>query len=118
MTTLKRSNSPIFWLLFGAGGMLAALLGPALVFITLTAPHGWVFPADLLSYGRMQAFAQHWLGAALLFFVVSLFAWHAVHRILCSLHDVGIHKTFGVKLACYGIAFAVTVVSAWAVLAV
>jgi fumarate reductase subunit D len=33
-TTLKRSNAPIFWALFGAGGMLSALLGPMLVFIT------------------------------------------------------------------------------------
>jgi fumarate reductase subunit D len=35
-----------------------------------------------------------------------------VHRILCSLHDVGIHKTLGVKLVCYGCAMAITVVSA------
>ncbi|MEI6722867.1 MAG: fumarate reductase subunit D, partial [Betaproteobacteria bacterium] len=31
---MKRSNAPIFWSLFGAGGMLSALTGPALVFIT------------------------------------------------------------------------------------
>ena len=28
---MKRSNAPIFWSLFGAGGMLSALIGPALV---------------------------------------------------------------------------------------
>jgi len=115
--TFQRSHSPVFWLLFGAGGMLAALLGPALVFITLTAPHGWLFSADLLSYPRILGLAQHWLGKALLLAVVSLFAWHAVHRILCSLHDIGIHKTFAVKLGCYGVAFALTVVSGWALLA-
>ena len=31
---MRRSNAPVFWLLFGAGGMLCALLGPVLVFIT------------------------------------------------------------------------------------
>jgi fumarate reductase subunit D len=34
MKTRKRSNAPIFWGLFGAGGMIAALVGPMLVFIT------------------------------------------------------------------------------------
>ena len=38
---MKRSNAPIFWLLFGAGGMLSALLGTALVYITgFAAPLG------------------------------------------------------------------------------
>ena len=38
---MKRSIAPVFWLLFGAGGMLAALAGPALVLITgLAAPTG------------------------------------------------------------------------------
>lgn len=113
----KRSHSPIFWLLFGAGGMLAALLGPALSFITLAAPNGWLFGSGLLAYPRVLALAQHALPALVLWAVASLFAWHAVHRILCSLHDVGIHKTFGVKLVCYGVAMAITVVSASALLA-
>ncbi|MBN8494323.1 MAG: fumarate reductase subunit D, partial [Burkholderiales bacterium] len=30
---MKRSHEPLAWLLFGAGGMLAALLAPALVLI-------------------------------------------------------------------------------------
>ena len=29
---LKRSNAPIFWALFGGGGMLSALLGPCLLY--------------------------------------------------------------------------------------
>ena len=31
---MRRSNAPIFWSLFGAGGVLSALIGPMLVFIT------------------------------------------------------------------------------------
>ena len=39
---MRRSNAPVFWLLFGAGGMLSALLGAALVSITgIAAPLGW-----------------------------------------------------------------------------
>lgn len=113
-----RSHAPVFWLLFGAGGMLAALLGPGLVLVTLLAPQGWGLSADLFDYPRMLAFGQHWFAKGLLFAVVSLFAWHAVHRILCTLHDFGIHKTFGVKVACYGIALSITGVAAYALLAI
>ena len=63
---MKRSNEPIFWALFGAGGMLAALIGPALVFITgIAVPHGLIFAPDTMSYANMHAFAQNWLGKAL-----------------------------------------------------
>ena len=45
---MKRSNAPIFWLLFGAGGMLSALFGTALVFITgIAVPLGWPLRPDL-----------------------------------------------------------------------
>jgi len=118
-TARKRSNAPVFWLLFGAGGMLSALLGTALVFVTgLAVPLGWPLPADLLAYPRMLALAQHGLGKALLFVVVSLFAWHAVHRIFHSLHDVGIHAGTLAKLLCYGTALAVTIVAAASLLAI
>ncbi|MBC5766020.1 fumarate reductase subunit FrdD [Ramlibacter albus] len=116
---MKRSHSPIFWLLFGAGGMLAALLGPALVYVTgVEAGGGLVVSPRAMDYATVHAFAHNWLGKGFLFFVVSLFAWHAVHRILCSLHDVGIHKTLPVKFGCYGVAAAVTAVSAYALLQV
>jgi len=110
---MKRSNAPIFWLLFGAGGMLSALLGTALVFVTgLAAPLGIVVGADWMSYPRALAFAQHWLGKAFLFVVIALFAWHAVHRIFHSLHDVGVHAGTSAKLVCYGAAAVLTVVAA------
>jgi fumarate reductase subunit D len=110
---VKRSNAPVFWLLFGAGGMLSALLGAGLVFITgLAVPLGWPLPADLLSYPRMLALAQHPLGKAFLFAIVALFAWHAAHRILHSLHDVGIPLSMTAKVVCYWSALAVTVLAA------
>ncbi len=116
----KRSHAPIFWLLFGAGGMLAALLGPMLVFITgIAAPLGWP-PAgdDLLAYSRVLALAQHVAGKGFLFAVIALFAWHAAHRLLHSLHDLGVRKSAAAKLACYGAALGVTLVAAAALLAV
>jgi fumarate reductase subunit D len=110
---MKRSNAPVFWLLFGAGGMLSALFGSALVFLTgIAAPLGWPFGAQLMSYPRMLAFSQHWIGKGFIFAVVMLFAWHAVHRIYHSLHDFGVPTGMVAKLACYGAALAITLLAA------
>jgi len=109
---MKRSNAPIFWGLFGAGGMLSALLGPMLVFITgIAVPLGLLLPRDLMSYPRMLVFAQHWAGKGFLFAVIALFIWHAAHRIFHSLHDVGIHTGTLARLLCYGGALAVTLLA-------
>jgi fumarate reductase subunit D len=119
VAAMKRSNAPVFWLLFGAGGMLSALLGTALVFITgLAAPLGWPMANGVTSYTRMFAFSQHWIGKGFLFAVVSLFAWHAVHRIFHSLHDVGIPNGTVAKLLCYGTAMALTLVAAASLLSI
>jgi len=116
---MKRSNAPIFWLLFGAGGMLSALLGTALVLITgIAGPLGWPAASPLLSYPHMLAFAHNAVGKAFLFVVIALFAWHAAHRLLCSVHDFGIHKGLLAKLIGYGSAMAVTLFAAWSLLGI
>ncbi len=110
---MKRSNAPLFWLPFGAGGMLAALTGTMLVFITgIAVPLGWTLRAELMSYPHVLALAQHGWARGLLLAVIALFAWHAVHRIFHSLHDLGIHSGATAKLVCYGGAFALTVITA------
>jgi fumarate reductase subunit D len=115
----KRSNAPIFWALFGAGGMLSALFGPMLVLITgILVPLNLVLPGELMSYPRTLAFAQNWAAKAFLFIVVATFAWHAAHRIKVTLHDVGIHPGPVAKLACYGSALVVTVIAGWSLLAI
>lgn len=116
---MKRSNAPIFWALFGAGGMLSALAGPVLVFITgIAVPLGFLLPGDLMSYPHMLGFARHIVGKVFILAVIVLFLWHAAHRIFKSLHDVGIHPSPGSKLACYGSAMVGSVVAVYAVVAV
>jgi fumarate reductase subunit D len=115
---MRRSNAPIFWSLFGAGGVLSALIGPMLVFITgIAVPLGLGLPRDLMSYPRMLMFAQHWAGKMFLFAVIALFLWHGMHRIFHNLHDFGIKTGTGAKLVCYGLALLGTAVSAYALLA-
>ncbi len=114
---MKRSNAPIFWLLFGAGGMLSALLGTMLVFITgIAVPLGWPLRSDSMDYPRMLALAQNWLGKGFLFVVIALFAWHAVHRIYHSLHDLGVPTGALAKAVCYGSALLLTLLAAGALL--
>ncbi|MDR2787727.1 MAG: fumarate reductase subunit FrdD [Candidatus Accumulibacter sp.] len=119
MKTRKRSNAPIFWGLFGAGGMMAALFGPVMVFITgIAVPLGLLLPADTMSYPKMLAFAQSFIGKGFIFVAVFLFIWHAGHRIFHSLHEVGIHGGLVAKLSTYGLAAIVTVISGVALLGI
>jgi fumarate reductase subunit D len=116
---MKRSNAPIFWSLFGAGGIVSALIGPMLVFITgIAVPTGLLLPRDLMDYPRMLGFAQHWSGKGFAFVVISLFLWHGAHRIFHSLHDFGIRTGTAAKLICYGVALIGTLVAGYALLAV
>jgi len=48
--------------------------------------------------------------------VIAVFAWHAVHRIFHSLHDLGMPTGTFAKLVCYGGALVVTIACAVSVL--
>jgi len=116
---MKRSNKPIFWSLFGAGGMLSALIGSMLVFITgIAVPAGLTLPADPMSYGRVLAFAQNPAGKLAIFVVISLFLFHGCHRLYHSLHDVGVHVGPGIKASFHGFAAAGTLFAAYLLIAV
>jgi len=105
----KRSISPIFWLLFGAGGMVSALFGPALILITgLLAPTGTGLPESFESYGHALAFAQNPLGKLILLAVISLFFWHGAERLFLTLKDMKAGPLLVLKLGTYGVAALVT----------
>lgn len=102
---MKRSNEPLFWALFGAGGMLSALLGPVLILVTgILLPLGWLLPRDTMDHGRMLAFVQHPAGGAFVLALVSLFLFHGCHRLLHSLHDLGFQRGRRAGWAFYGFA--------------
>lgn len=110
---MKRSNKPIFWSLFGAGGTLSALIGPMLVLITgILVPLSLVLPRSTMSYDRMLALARNGFGKLALLAVISLFLFHGCHRLYHCLHDFGIHIGPGRKALFHGFAIAGTVVAA------
>jgi fumarate reductase subunit D len=116
---MKKSHEPIFWSLFGAGGVLSALAAPILIFITgIIAPIGlWMLP-QALEHARVFAFAQHWLGKLLLLAVISLFLFHAAHRIYHGLHDLGVYAGAGAMAATYGGALLATLATAYLLLVI
>ena len=106
---MAKSNKPIFWSLFAAGGTLAAFLAPVLVLLFLLAALGHV--PDLLRYAQLHAFAAHWLGKLFLLTVISLFLWHAAHRLRVTLHDVGLRQDPIIAVVVYLVAAAGTALS-------
>lgn len=109
---MKRSVAPVFWLLFGAGGMLAALTGPALVLITgLAAPTGIGLSPDFMSFARAASFVQTPFGKLMLFGIIALFIWHGAERIYLTLRDMHAGGRLALMWICYGTAGALTVVT-------
>jgi fumarate reductase subunit D len=100
----KRTLEPFVWLLFSAGGVLAALVLP--VFILL---FGLTFPLGTLSppgYDHLAPVFRHPVTRVALFLLCSLALIHAAHRLRYTLYD-GLqikHLYEVVNPVCYGAA--------------
>ena len=101
MVTERRSGEPLVWLLFSAGGVMAAVFLPVLAFLFAFAiPLGWV---DVPTHAHVR----HLLATPIAFlgllgvFVLALV--HAAHRFRYTLYD-GLQVKFRrtVALFCYG----------------
>lgn len=111
-----RTNEPIFWALFGAGGVVVAFVLPMLIFLTgIAGPLGWL-PKDAFSYDRMMAVLHNPIGKLFVFVVIAFTLWHGVHRMYLSLHDFGIHKRAWQRWLFYGFAAVCNIVAAVLVL--
>ncbi len=81
----KGSSEPFFWALFSSGGMLAALVMPALVVLLWFAlPLGWV---DAPSHSELSSKIEHPLVRLALFGFVTLSLFHWAHRFRFTLYD-------------------------------
>jgi len=116
---VKRTITPVFWLLFGAGGMLAALFGPALVLITgLAAPTGVGLSPAFMAYGRASAFAHNPIGKLVLLAIIVPFVWHGAERIYLTLCDMHAGSKPMLAWSCYGLAGGLTAITIIALLAI
>jgi len=112
---MARSNKPLLWLPFAAGGLVAALITPILILVT-----GVLVPLGILPlpYEKMAAVAHNPIGKLILLGSIALPAWHAAHRLRMTAHDLGLGSGIAVKAACYGSAVVMIVAAAAALLAV
>jgi len=109
----KRSNEPFLWLLFSAGGMLAALLIPIVLFMYgLAFPLGWLEPP---SYQRMLALVSHPLTRLAIFVFCLLALCHWAHRFRYTLYDGLQIKDLNevIFVFCYGGAMVGTVLAGY-----
>ncbi len=111
---MAKSNKPIVWSLFAAGGTLAAFLAPVLALLFLMTAMGYT--PSLLTYTKLHAFAAHWFGKLFLFGVITLFLWHAAHRLRVTAYDFGVRSDTLVAVIVYLVAAAGTVSTALSLL--
>ena len=107
---MAKSNKPIVWGPFAAGGTLTAFLTPVLILLTLLAALGHA--PDLLAYDRMHAFVAHWLVKVVIVGVVFLSLWSAAHRLRITCYDLGVRADTLVAAIVYAIAVAASVAAA------
>lgn len=112
-STHKASNEAFFWLLFSAGGVIAAVLIPVQLFLFgLAFPLGWL-PAP--SYEHLMALLHSPLVRIYLFVMCSLPLFHWAHRFRFTLFD-GLqvkHLNEVIFALCYGGALLGTVLAAY-----
>jgi fumarate reductase subunit D len=108
---VRQHSEPYLWLLFSAGGVISAMLMPAMVLILgIAIPLGWVAAP---TREGMQALLGNPIVGLALFGLCFLSLFHAAHRLRHTLHDaLGIKGGF-VAALCYGAAAFGSVMAAY-----
>lgn len=98
----KRSAEPVLWLLFSAGGVVAALLAPVLVLLLgIAFPLGWLTAP---SHEHLVTLLRYPLTRLVLFVFCLLSLFHGAHRFRYTLYD-GLqikHLNELINVFCYG----------------
>jgi fumarate reductase subunit D len=97
---MAKSNEPFWWALFGAGGMVAALLMPVTIVLTsIAVVAGW------LTEQKLADLLAHPLTKLYLFVLIAFPLFHWAHRFRFTLVDLGLKFARGpIAVLCYGAA--------------
>jgi fumarate reductase subunit D len=82
---MAKSNDPLPWSLFAAGGMVAALFTPITVILV-----GFAVLAGWVTEDQFYTLLHHPLTRLYLFIVIFLPLFHGAHRTLLTLVDMGL----------------------------
>src|SRR5262245_22731067 len=109
----RKPIEPFLWMLFSAGGVLAALFLPILLLLFgLVFPLGWLTPP---SHEHLLAVLRNPLTRVVLFLLCTLALVHGAHRFRYTLYD-GLqikHLNEVINLLCYGGAIVGSVMAAY-----
>lgn len=110
---MKKTIEPFWWALFGAGGTVAALFIPVLLFLNgLAIPLGWI---EGPRYEYLLALVTHPLTRLFLFVLISISLFHWAHRFRFTLYD-GLqlkHLKNLIAVLCYGSAIVGTLAAGY-----
>ena len=106
---MAKSNEPIVWSLFSAGGMATAFFIPVTIVLTcIVVPANWIGAEgfhDLLLLPLTRLY---------LFVLISFALFHWAHRFRYALVDLGLRELAGIlAIACYGTAVLGTIMAAF-----
>ncbi len=99
---MAKSNKPIIWGTFAAGGELVSFVTPVLILLTLLAAVGHV--PDTLGYDALRGFAAGWFGKLVIFVVLFLSLWSQAHRLRITFYDFGARADTLVAIMVYALA--------------
>ena len=99
----RRRVEPLVWLMFSAGGVLAAVFMPILILLFgLAFPLGWLDPPD---HQHLLTVISHPLTLVVLLGLFVLTLVHSAHRFRYTLYDgLQIKKKRTLAVLCYGTA--------------
>ena len=115
----KRSLTPLLWFLFGAGGMVSAMLFPVhILLFGLAFPLGWF---DAPEYEWLRALVVHPITRLYLFVFIFLPLFHWAHRLRYTAYDLfqvqpSMHQPIAV--VCYGAALVGTLAAGYTLLTI
>jgi fumarate reductase subunit D len=112
---IKHHPEPLLWMLFSAGGIVSAMLLPALLLLFgIAFPLGWVTPP---SYDHVLRVFSNPITRLVIFGLCALSLFHWAHRFRHTLYD-GLqikHLNEMVAILSYGAAIVGTAVTAYLV---